>query len=97
MPDHKSSIHTSGKVNSTFSSSGLDFSLSLLTSFYLDAVIEEDVSISHAIIGEGVLIRRGAVIQTGCVLADHVIIDTGVVLPAYSRVSLRRSLEVTFC
>lgn len=27
-------------------------------------------------------------------LADHVVIDAGVILPAFSRVSLRRSLEV---
>ena len=56
-------------------------------------ILEPNVQVSHAIICNGVVVKEGAKISRGCVLSYGVIVGAGVVLPEYTRVSLKKRLE----
>ena len=62
-------------------------------SFAVGAVIEENVEISHAIVGENVIVKKNAVISRGCILTNGAIIGEGVQLPEFTRICMKRPAD----
>ena len=60
-------------------------------------MIEENVSISHAIVGEKVIVRKNAVISRGCILTNGAVIGEGVHLPEFTRVCMKRPADKVYC
>jgi UDP-3-O-[3-hydroxymyristoyl] glucosamine N-acyltransferase len=60
---------------------------------HIGAVIENNVSIDHAVICDGVTIGAGAVIPRGCVLSYGVRIGPGAVLQEFTRVARRDAID----
>ncbi|GLE03123.1 hypothetical protein PINS_up012002 [Pythium insidiosum] len=58
-----------------------------------DVVVEDNVSITNAIVCDGVVIRAGAVIEEGCVLSFGVVIGAGFRLPAFSKVTTEEQID----
>ena len=61
--------------------------------FALGAVIEENVTLSHAIVGENVIVRKNAVINRGCILTNGAVIGEGVELPEFTRICMKRPAD----
>jgi UDP-3-O-[3-hydroxymyristoyl] glucosamine N-acyltransferase len=60
---------------------------------FIGAVIENNVSIDHAVICDGVTVGAGAVIPRGCVLSYGVRIGPGAVLQEFTRVARRDAID----